>query len=87
MAAPRRARTRRLPIALSDAEWARIEAAAKRVSPSLPASAWVRDVALVAAGGASRCKRCGHTADRHLAPGCMVERCACRRFATEEDAG
>jgi hypothetical protein len=39
-------RTRRLPIALSDDEWTRIEQAARRVSPSLTASAWVRDVAL-----------------------------------------
>jgi hypothetical protein len=49
MAAPRTPRRRRLPIALSDAEWARIEAAAAAVHPGLPASAWARETMLRAA--------------------------------------
>lgn len=49
MAAPRRARTRRLPIALSDEEWERIQAAARATHPELPASAWARETLMRAA--------------------------------------
>jgi hypothetical protein len=63
-------RTHNFNIRLSEDELARIESAARRVSPSLTASAWVRDVALREAGpDGPECGRCFGVGQIMVGPG------------------